>query len=117
MTTQGKVQLPELLWGYKGYLNIWKEGCEMELLIFFLRALALEARLALLQLSGEGHGRWEQRQPNVTVTQPQQGDTARFKQQAGELMHLQIKAEGIALRKLSSPSSDRGRSEMHLPDY
>lgn len=53
----------------------------------------------------------------MTGTQPQQGDTALFKQQAGELMHLQIKAEGIALRKLSSPSSDRGRSEMHLPDY
>lgn len=32
-------------------------------------------------------------------------------------MHLQIKAEGTALRKLKFPSSDRGKSEMHLPDY
>lgn len=72
----------------------------MKLWIFFLRALALEARLAFFQFSGEGDEGWEQKQPNVTVTQPQHGDTARFKQQAGELMHLQIKAEGTALRKL-----------------
>lgn len=71
-----------------------------ETAVFLPVSTHTEARLVLLQLSGEGDRGWEQRQPNVTVTQPQHGDTARFKQQAGELMHLQIKAEGSALRKL-----------------
>lgn len=54
----------------------------------------------LLQLSEERDRGWEQKQPNVTVTQPQHSDMVLFKQQARELMHLQIGTEGTALRKL-----------------